>query len=108
MLTVGDRFPAFDLKAVVSTDPKVAFTQISDQIGRRQVEGRVLLAEGLHFRVPDRDCLFRQAQRASSPIVTPSCTAYRRTASSFISHGGRTMRTCGTCRFRCCRTSSES
>ena len=31
MLTVGDRFPAFDLKAVVSTDPKVAFTQISDQ-----------------------------------------------------------------------------
>jgi lipoyl-dependent peroxiredoxin subunit C len=31
MLTVGDRFPAFDLKAVVSTDPKVAFTQISER-----------------------------------------------------------------------------
>lgn len=31
MLTVGDRFPAFDLKAVVSTDPKVAFTHISDR-----------------------------------------------------------------------------
>src|SRR6266511_2851583 len=31
MLTVGDRFPAFDLKAVVSTAPKVAFTQISDR-----------------------------------------------------------------------------
>jgi peroxiredoxin (alkyl hydroperoxide reductase subunit C) len=30
MLTIGDKFPAFDLKAVVSTDPKTAFTQISD------------------------------------------------------------------------------
>ncbi|MGE0151300.1 MAG: peroxiredoxin [Reyranellaceae bacterium] len=30
MLTVGDKFPAFDLKAVVTTDPKTAFTQISD------------------------------------------------------------------------------
>ncbi len=29
MLTVGDKFPAFDLKAVVSTDPKKAFSQIS-------------------------------------------------------------------------------
>ncbi|MFC7331565.1 peroxiredoxin [Rhodocista pekingensis] len=30
MLTVGDKFPAFDLKAVVSTDPKTAFTQINN------------------------------------------------------------------------------
>ncbi|MBL8838236.1 MAG: peroxiredoxin [Alphaproteobacteria bacterium] len=30
MLTIGDTFPAFDLKAVVSTDPKTAFTQISN------------------------------------------------------------------------------
>ena len=29
MLTVGDKFPAFDLKAAVSTDPKKAFTQIN-------------------------------------------------------------------------------
>ena len=29
MLTIGDRFPAFDLKAVVTTDPKTAFTRIS-------------------------------------------------------------------------------
>jgi peroxiredoxin (alkyl hydroperoxide reductase subunit C) len=28
MLTVGDRFPEFDLKAVVTTDPKTAFTPI--------------------------------------------------------------------------------
>jgi peroxiredoxin (alkyl hydroperoxide reductase subunit C) len=31
MLTVGDRFPPFDLKAVVTTDPKTAFTQVNDQ-----------------------------------------------------------------------------
>ena len=30
MLTIGDKFPAFNLKAVVSTDPKTAFTEISD------------------------------------------------------------------------------
>lgn len=31
MLTIGDKFPAFNLKAVVSTDPRQAFTEISDQ-----------------------------------------------------------------------------
>ena len=31
MLTIGDKFPAFDLKAVVSTDPKKALTQINDK-----------------------------------------------------------------------------
>jgi alkyl hydroperoxide reductase subunit AhpC len=30
MLTIGDRFPSFSLKAVVSTDPKTAFTTISN------------------------------------------------------------------------------
>lgn len=29
MLGIGDKFPAFDLKAVVSTDPKTAFRNIS-------------------------------------------------------------------------------
>jgi peroxiredoxin (alkyl hydroperoxide reductase subunit C) len=31
MLTIGDKFPAFDLKAVVSADPKIAFAQIDSQ-----------------------------------------------------------------------------
>ena len=31
MLTIGDKFPSFDLKAVVSTDPKKAFTEISSE-----------------------------------------------------------------------------
>jgi peroxiredoxin (alkyl hydroperoxide reductase subunit C) len=31
MLTIGDKFPSFDLKAVVSTDPRTAFRDISDK-----------------------------------------------------------------------------
>ncbi|HKV00058.1 MAG TPA: peroxiredoxin [Vineibacter sp.] len=31
MLTVGDKLPTFDLKAVVSTDPKKAFTDVTDR-----------------------------------------------------------------------------
>jgi lipoyl-dependent peroxiredoxin subunit C len=31
MLTIGDKFPSFDLNAVVSTDPKTAFKDISDK-----------------------------------------------------------------------------
>jgi peroxiredoxin (alkyl hydroperoxide reductase subunit C) len=30
MLTIGDKFPSFHLKAVVSSDPKTAFTGVSD------------------------------------------------------------------------------
>jgi alkyl hydroperoxide reductase subunit AhpC len=30
MLTIGDKFPSFDLKAVVSADAKAAFKQVSD------------------------------------------------------------------------------
>src|SRR4249920_3404114 len=31
MLSIGDKFPSFDLQAVVGTDPKTAFKQISDK-----------------------------------------------------------------------------
>jgi len=31
MLTIGDKFPSFDLQAVVSTDPKTAFKRIDDK-----------------------------------------------------------------------------
>ena len=31
MLTVGDKFPSFDLNAVVSTDPKTAFQRTTEQ-----------------------------------------------------------------------------
>ncbi|MBS0549145.1 MAG: peroxiredoxin [Proteobacteria bacterium] len=31
MLTIGDKFPSFDLKAVKSLDPKTAFAQVTDK-----------------------------------------------------------------------------
>jgi peroxiredoxin (alkyl hydroperoxide reductase subunit C) len=31
VLTIGDHFPAFELKAVISADPKTAFTQINQE-----------------------------------------------------------------------------
>ena len=34
MLSIGDTFPRFDLKAVISTDPKTAFTQINQDTNR--------------------------------------------------------------------------
>src|SRR5262249_37765555 len=36
MLTIGDKFPSFDLKAVVATDPKKAFTEINDRSDERK------------------------------------------------------------------------
>ena len=31
MLTIGDKFPSFDLRAVVSTDARTAFTQVNEK-----------------------------------------------------------------------------
>jgi len=36
MLTIGDKFPTFDLKAVVSLDPKTAFKAINDKTAEGQ------------------------------------------------------------------------
>ena len=70
MLTVGDRIPAFDLQAVVSTEQDKAFTSIDNSSNPGKWKVDLLLAQGLHVRVPDRDRGLRQAQRASSTIAT--------------------------------------
>jgi peroxiredoxin (alkyl hydroperoxide reductase subunit C) len=36
MLTIGDKFPAFDLKAVVGTDSKIAFKPVNDKTDEGQ------------------------------------------------------------------------
>ena len=66
MLTVGDKFPAFNLKAAVSLEKGKEFKDITEQGLRGQVEGRLLLAHGLHLHLPDRDRGVRQARTASS------------------------------------------
>ena len=62
MLTIGDKFPEFKLKAVVSLEKGKEFQRRHRRGLPRQVEGRVLLADGLHLRLPDRDRRVRQAQ----------------------------------------------
>ena len=62
MLTIGDRFPAFKLKAAVSLEKGKEFQDRLERRPPRQVEGRVLLAQGLHLRLPDGDRRVRQAQ----------------------------------------------
>ena len=51
MLTVGDKFPRFSLKATVSEDLHSAFETISNDSLPGQMARGVLLAEGLHVRV---------------------------------------------------------
>ena len=71
MLTIGDQFPAYELTALIGGDlskvdakqPEDYFTTDHQRRPRRQVARRVLLAEGLHLRVPDRDRRVRQAER---------------------------------------------
>ena len=57
MLTIGDTFPAFSLTAVKGGPEGLkldtAFT----------VEGLLLLAEGLHLHLPDRNRRLRQTER---------------------------------------------
>ena len=88
MLTVGDKFPAFSLQAAVSREKGKEFKEISDDDVPGQVAGRLLLADGLHVHLPDRDRRVRQAQRRlrgprragarrSAPTTTTSHLAWR-------------------------------
>ena len=73
MLTVGDKFPQFKLKATVSNDLNNAFVDIDNNTYKGKWLVRVLLSEGLHLRLPDRDHRLRQAQPGSSRTATRSC-----------------------------------
>ena len=48
-----------------------AFETITETVVSRQVEGDLLLSEGLHLRVPDRDRRLREARARISPTATP-------------------------------------
>ena len=71
LLTIGDQFPAYNLKAVIGGDlskvdaqqPDDYFTTDHQRRLRGQVAHRLLLAQGLHLRVPHRDRRVRQAER---------------------------------------------
>ncbi len=62
MLGVGQKFPEFNLTSVVSIDPKKGLRAILEPGRCRQVAGDLLLAQGLHIRVSDRDRRVRQVE----------------------------------------------
>ena len=93
MLTVGDKLPAFDLQAVVSLEKGKEFQRDHERELPGQVAGPVLLADGLHLHLPDRDRRVRQAQRATSRTATRRCSARARTPTSSTSRGARATTT---------------
>ena len=91
MLTVGDKFPRVQAaRRVVSLEKGKEFAGdlVRGQPG--QVEGRVLLAEGLHLRLPDRDRRVRQAATRTSPIATPRCSGSATTTNTCTWPGAST------------------
>ena len=53
MLSVGQKFPHFSLTGVVVERPAARLPAVRPGFTPRQMEGRVLLAEGFHVRVSD-------------------------------------------------------
>ena len=74
----------------------------------RQVEGDLLLPEGLHLRLPDRDRRVRPPRQATSRTATPSCSAARPTTSTPSSAGAASTRTWPTCRSGSSATTAAS
>jgi lipoyl-dependent peroxiredoxin subunit C len=64
MLTIGDKFPSFDLKAVVSTDPKTAFKQVSDNSDPGQWKIVFFWPKDFTFVCPTEIAAFGKLNRA--------------------------------------------
>ena len=107
MLTIGDIFPAFNLKAVVSIEPKDRFYVDRFANRCREVEGVLLRPKDFTFVCPTEIAAFGKLNGEFSDRDTV-VLVFRPTASSSIWHGASTTRTCATCRFRCLPTSSAS
>ena len=84
MFGIGQKFPQYSphRRRLATTRPRRSST-FDARHPQGQVAGRVLLAQGLHLRVPDRDRGVRQARQASSRTATRSCSASR-TDSEFV------------------------
>ena len=63
MLGIGQKFPQFSLTGVVSNDQAKAFQPFDQDSARGKWQVVLLLAEGFHLRVPDRDRRVRQARQ---------------------------------------------
>ena len=104
MLGIGDKLPEFSVTGVKpgfnshEENGESAFEAADREELPRQVEGDLLLPEGLHLRLPDRDRRIRPPRRAISRTATQSCSAARPTTSSSSSPGVATTRISTGCR----------
>ena len=92
MLTIGDKFPSFDLKAVVSTDPKTAFKQVSDKSDAGKWKVVFFWPKDFTFVCPTEIAAFGKLNKAS-PSVMRCSTASRPIRNSCTWPGARTMPT---------------
>ena len=93
MLTIGDKFPSFDLKAVVSTDAKTAFKQVSDKSDAGKWKVVFFWPKDFTFVCPTEIAAFGKLNKATSPSATRWSTASRPIRSSCTWPGARTMPT---------------
>ncbi len=103
MLTVGNQFPAFSLKATVSEDLDTAFTTVRND----SYAGKWLVVffwpKDFTFVCPTEIAEFGR-KNADFRTAMRRCSALRSIASSSTSLGGATTKTSRACRSRCSRT----
>ena len=92
MLTIGDKFPSFDLKAVVSTDRQDRLQADQRQDRRGQVEVVFFWPKDFTFVCPTEIAAFGKLDKEFEERDAVA-TACRPTASSCISPGASTTTT---------------
>ncbi len=108
MLTIGDKFPAFKLKAAVSLEKGKEFQDISDDDYPGKWKVVFFWPKDFTFVCPTEIAAFGKKQPRLSSTATRRCWASAPTTSSSTSPGARTTPTSRTCRSPCSRTSSTS
>ena len=93
MLTIGDKFPSFDLKAVVSTDPKTAFKQVSDKTDAGKWKVVFFWPKDFTFVCPTEIAGLRQARQGVQRARRGALRRLDRLASSCTWPGARTTTT---------------
>ena len=73
MIRIGQPLSQYSLTGVVANDLDKAFRTYDQTARRGALEDLLLLAQGLHIRLPDRDCGVRSLEPGSSATVMRSC-----------------------------------
>ena len=108
MLTVGDKFPAFNLKAAVSLEKGKEFKDITEKDHAGKWKVVFFWPMDFTFICPTEIAEFGKQNGDFAGARRPAPRREHRHRTSSTWPGGRTTRTSGTCRSRCWRTPSAS